>query len=205
MTGNGCASKPAIDMALAHSEERMKRLQKGSDQYAHGVDDTIATAKELMEEIQSLVAIYQRAEATLVEAEIAFVQAEARGDSACEQYQLAAAQFEKAGQIYERVAMSLVAVATTEATVATLRRVCDASMTTAQYRAKLKSNGVNLEGKDIDHICPKSLGGPDSELNYQVMDSSENRSLGNRLTKTKALHCVRMMAVGAISTLLCKS
>ena len=45
--------------------------------------------------------------------------------------------------------------------------------------------GVNLVGKDIDHIIPKSLGGADHPSNYQVLDSSLNRSLGATWNREK--------------------
>lgn len=48
----------------------------------------------------------------------------------------------------------------------------------AAYRRKLGAIGVDLAGKDIDHIVPRSIGGFDGPANYQVLDSSLNRSLG---------------------------
>jgi hypothetical protein len=48
----------------------------------------------------------------------------------------------------------------------------------AAYRRMLLTQGISLLGKDIDHIVPKALGGADHPSNYQVLDSSLNRSLG---------------------------
>lgn len=55
---------------------------------------------------------------------------------------------------------------------------CSEGMSTQAFRALLASQGVDLTGKDIDHIVPKSLGGADHPWNYQVIDSSLNRSMG---------------------------
>lgn len=51
-------------------------------------------------------------------------------------------------------------------------------VSTASYRRQLEARGVDLDGKDIDHIVPRSIGGFDGPANYQVLDSSVNRSLG---------------------------
>jgi hypothetical protein len=51
-------------------------------------------------------------------------------------------------------------------------------MSTAQYRRVLERRGVDLTGKDIDHIVPHALGGADDVSNYEVLDSSVNRSIG---------------------------
>ena len=50
-------------------------------------------------------------------------------------------------------------------------------MSTRKYRETLRSQGVSLKGKDIDHIIPRSRGGPDMPWNYNPLDSSINRSL----------------------------
>lgn len=49
-------------------------------------------------------------------------------------------------------------------------------MTTRQYRQELATNGVDLSGKDIDHILPRSGGGVDHPWNYQAVEASLNRS-----------------------------
>jgi len=60
-------------------------------------------------------------------------------------------------------------------------------VSTASHRLNLIDKGVNLTGKDIDHIIPKNLGGADTPLNYQVVSSSLNRSWqdGSLIEKTK--------------------
>ena len=60
-------------------------------------------------------------------------------------------------------------------------------MTTAVYRRQLVRQGINLLGMDIDHIVPRSLGGADHPMNYQVLDTSTNRSLGATWNANKCL------------------
>jgi len=59
-------------------------------------------------------------------------------------------------------------------------------MSTHSFRTELTEKGINLTGKDIDHIVPKNLGGIDHPLNYQVVDSSLNSSWqdGDLIQKT---------------------
>ena len=57
---------------------------------------------------------------------------------------------------------------------------------------------------DVDHIVPRSLGGPDHRWNFQVLESSVNRRFGNRFGLDK---CVRngldRCVVAALATLVC--
>lgn len=55
---------------------------------------------------------------------------------------------------------------------------CDEGMGTSAFRAMMTAQGVNLTGIDVDHIVPRSLGGADHPWNYQLVDSSTNRSIG---------------------------
>jgi hypothetical protein len=54
---------------------------------------------------------------------------------------------------------------------------CSEGMTVRAFRELLISRGVDLQGKDIDHIVPRSLGGAAHPANYRVLDSGLNRSL----------------------------
>ncbi|MFO0710895.1 MAG: HNH endonuclease signature motif containing protein [Sandaracinus sp.] len=56
-------------------------------------------------------------------------------------------------------------------------QTCD-SVSTRTFRRRLEAQGRDLTGLDVDHIVPRSLGGPDHPLNYQLLDASTNRSLG---------------------------
>lgn len=53
------------------------------------------------------------------------------------------------------------------------------SMSTASYRRMLEARGMDRTGLDVDHIVPSSLGGPDNAVNYHLLPSSVNRSIGN--------------------------
>ena len=75
-------------------------------------------------------------------------------------------------------------------------------VSTAAYRRMLIAQGISLLGKDIDHIVPKALGGADHPANYQVLDSSLNRSLGRTWNVEKCAmagdaRCAEAVAVSA--------
>ena len=74
-----------------------------------------------------------------------------------------------------------------------------ASVSTSAFRRFLTGQGVALAGLDVDHIVPRSMGGADHPMNYQLLDSSTNRSLGARWDRGKCLmaadRCAGAMAV----------
>jgi hypothetical protein len=80
-------------------------------------------------------------------------------------------------------------------------------MPTDAYRKKLESAGVSVEGKDVDHVIPKSIGGADHPINYKLWDSSTNRSCGAGCLPEKFLAnppgFLMALAVSAITALNC--
>jgi hypothetical protein len=77
---------------------------------------------------------------------------------------------------------------------------CDRDMSTSAYRVLLAAQGVALDGMDVDHIVPRSLGGADNPENYQLLPASVNRSLGNTWNEEKCLsvgaeRCARAVGV----------
>ena len=82
--------------------------------------------------------------------------------------------------------------------------VCKGVTGVREFRERLKAQGIDLTGKDIDHVFPRSWGGVDHPWNYEVMSSSLNRSLGNDLVRKFAhapLGMVRGIAVSALALL----
>lgn len=121
----------------------------------------------------------------------------ARGASA--EYGTAIEDFRHAEQQYRRAALVVILAAASSG-------LCSTTASTRAFRARLRAEGVELDGQDIDHIWPKSLGGVDHPLNYQVLDSSLNRSLGAGVLEkfmTQPLAVVQGLAVSALSSLSC--
>ena len=83
--------------------------------------------------------------------------------------------------------------------------ICRGTETTRQFRARLDREGMPMDRlEDVDHIFPRSRGGIDHPLNYQPLERSLNRSLGNKVVD-KFLQApvgfVTGMAVSALGVL----
>lgn len=104
----------------------------------------------------------------------AFDQAATLYETASAAYNDAAGSYKLAAEKYREVTITIIAAAASDLF---LRGVCGRPVSTQKYRETLRAQGVNLEGKDIDHIIPRSRGGPDMPWNYNPLDASINRSL----------------------------
>ena len=121
------------------------------------------------------------------------------GSDASTQYRAAITEFRRAEQQYRRAALVVVLAAASSS-------ICATSVRTATFRSRLKADGVDLRGVDIDHVWPRHLGGVDHPLNYQQLDSSLNRSLGAGVLDkfmTQPLALVQGLAVSALASLSC--
>lgn len=116
----------------------------------------------------------QRAARDLESAILAYHQAVAFHGEAAAAYGEAGQRYCAAAEAYRQVAITLIAAAASDLF---LRGVCGKPVSTRQYRQALRAQGVDLDGKDIDHIIPRSQGGPDLPWNYNPLDSSINRGL----------------------------
>jgi hypothetical protein len=58
-------------------------------------------------------------------------------------------------------------------------------LSTQQVRTVLTGVGVPLDGKQIDHIIPKSVGGLDHPRNYCIVPDELNRAWANNWTADK--------------------
>lgn len=123
-----------------------------------------------------------------------FEQAAQAGRAAAESYERAAADYEAAARSWRFVTISILAAATwtTQAT----------SATPGQYRKQLRQQGLDLDGLDTDHGLPKSKGGADHPLNYRMIESSLNRSLGSDVMRKLMVHPMHLMQGAAVSALL---
>lgn len=130
-------------------------------------------------------------------------QAEALAGQASHDFLVADRDFKIAAQEYRRATIAVIALAASQ-TIG--QAICGSTVSTRAFRARLRDEGVSLEGQDIDHVWPKALGGADHPLNYQVLDSSLNRSLGAGVIEKMMrwpLATLQGMAVSAVAVLSC--
>jgi hypothetical protein len=160
------------------------RMQMAAQSSA--VDDTDREAQQLTVAWSDVAASYDRARTRYAQARAQFEDATARGESASATFAQARAEFDSATSMWKFYReLVFFAAALDAANLETARsagrmpeRVDCQPMSTQQYRRVLERRGVNLSGKDIDHIVPHALGGADDVSNYEVLDQSLNRSLG---------------------------
>lgn len=147
----------------------------------------------------AVVAVWRASEQDYRQATDAYDTATAAGPAINARFGAAIADFRHAERRYRLTALLIAAVAASG-------HLCATTASTRSFRAQLRADGIDLSGKDIDHIWPRSLGGIDHPLNYQVLDSHLNRSLGAGVVQkflTQPLALVQGLAVSALSALSC--
>lgn len=165
--GNQIAKVDAVEHSLSNSERIAERTDQTYDITERDVILMRAMAADVL-------ARGNRAFHDLEVATRAYEQAAAMYGTGSNQFQEAVSSYKVAADKYREVTIILITAAASDLF---LRGVCGRSVSTREYRQTLRSQGVNLEGKDIDHIIPRSRGGPDMPWNYNPLDSSINRSL----------------------------
>lgn len=173
------ASLERFDGELAEVEQRVNALSKEWRALAEGYEKITAT--------------YQAARRAYADAGQTASAASATFQSASGQWRAAQRRWELYREIIE------LAVAADQRGGASERGVRCNAMSTAAFRKLLLARGVDLVGKDIDHIVPRALGGADDPANYQVLDSSVNRSLGKTWNVEKCLMAGRRECKQAVA------
>jgi hypothetical protein len=153
--------------------------------FSGNVADAQTAARHLANAWRDVADAYDRAGARYELARKMFDAATMNSDRASATFAAAEAEFEyatKVWQFYEKLVVVAAAIDEANLTASRAgggaREVECQPMSTQQYRRVLEKRGVDLTGKDIDHIVPHSLGGADDLSNYEILDSSTNRSIG---------------------------
>jgi uncharacterized coiled-coil protein SlyX len=182
----------------ASAQSRLTQLEaqaQTDDQVIADLSERVAAFERTVDE---LVDLYQQASDTLVAAERKFELAGHSGDASSRAFQQAASDYEAASRSWRLVTISLLVAANWDYA----GHLCGTRMTTAAYRKMLRKEGVDLDGLDADHGLPKSLGGADHPLNYRMIDSSLNRSLGNDVMRKLMAHPLHILQGGLVSALM---
>jgi uncharacterized coiled-coil protein SlyX len=186
----GCSS--------ASTQARLGQLEtqaQADDEVIAGLSERVAAFERTVDE---LVDLYQQAATTLASAERKFELAQRSGDESTRAFQQAASDYEAASRSWRLVTISLLVAANWDYA----GHLCDTRMTTAAYRKMLRKDGIDIEGLDADHGLPKSLGGADHPLNYRMIDSSLNRSLGNDVMRKLMVHPMHVLRGALVSALM---
>lgn len=171
---------PTIAKTRRAEPERLERL-------ALRVRDVERRARVLSSRWTDVRQGYHRAQQDFTAAEVKYQMAARSSDAASTTFSVARTAWEEARwrwELYQQLV--LVAAAIDAHNLDRYRSLtgdhvdsldCSDGMSVRAFRELLISRGIDLRGKDIDHIVPRSLGGADHPANYRVLDSGLNRSL----------------------------
>ena len=163
---------PGSDARIARLEEAGRR----DDARLARLEDKVA---DFQRRAAAAVRMYERAASEFEAARRSYERARAHAVDGQTHYAAARAAYEEAQRNWRIIAATIVAAAAWDQA----GLLCETRMTTQQYRKILREKGIDLEGLDVDHVLPRSLGGADHPANYKLLDSSLNRALGNRLAE----------------------
>lgn len=197
-----CSSQP--------DEQRLARLEAATREHRNDVEAVAAQAKHLSErwsdiehDFQLATANYRKSQTQLAQATQVYVNSSSEFATASEMAVRASAKW----RIFRKLVVIAAAVdaanldsARSAVSQGAERVDCRENISTAAYRALLASQGVDLAGKDIDHIVPRSLGGADNPGNYRIISAHENRSLGATWNEEKCLAVGETRCARAVAT-----
>lgn len=192
-----CGPAPSPDMKAVSREFAALARTELEDRAEIAALGEQATSLRL--QADAIVTVLRASEQDFRQATDAYEAATAAGPAANARFEAAIADFRHAERRY-RLTVLLVAA------VAASGHLCATTVSTRNFRSQLRADGIDLGGKDIDHIWPRSLGGIDHPLNYQVLDSHLNRSLGAGVVQkflAQPLALVQGLAVSALSAISC--
>lgn len=161
------AELSSVERSLSASERARERADELYDLTERDFVLMRSMASDLLQRVERTARDLDAASHLYREAAAAYGETAALYRTAADAYRTAAGK-------YQDVTRILIAAAASDLFV---RGVCGRPVSTRSYRETLRAQGVDLRGKDIDHIIPRSRGGPDLPWNYNPLDASINRSL----------------------------
>lgn len=195
----------ACSPSTASLSRDVAALELEMRQRDRAIADAEGRVDALLEATSEIVSLYRETTEGFRVAEEAFEETAAMAEAASTRFRESSEDYELARSHWQKVTLVLLAAA---ASTAVGKSVCGNPVSTQRFRRRLETVGINLAGKDIDHIVPKALGGPDHPWNYQVLESSVNRSLGADFGVAKCWNagpkCVLAVGSWAVSALACK-
>lgn len=173
-----------FERRAADDDQQIESLAQRVDAFDNAVDDVLE--------------LYQRATTELDQAQQRYERAVAAADSASGSFQQAKQEYDTAARNWRLITTTILAAAAWDYA----GHLCGTRMSTAAYRSELRAQGVDLEGLDADHGLPRSWGGADHPLNYEMIDSSLNRSLGNDVVRKLLEHPKHLLQGALVSALM---
>lgn len=164
---SGCRTR-ATEAQLAALEHRYAEDSAKIDGVAIDLARLTLTQRQVL-------ATYSAARREWEAAQSLYAEAASRQELAARDLEQAAADYQEAEHHFKIAAMAVV-------TMAAGKIICNGTMSTREFREELRRKGMPMDRlEDVDHIFPRSRGGIDHPLNFQPLERSLNRSLGNKI------------------------
>lgn len=183
---------------------RLDRFERNAEHDDRRIDRLADEAAKLTADVQQIASLFKQANRDYERATRALNRAAERFEAASEEYQNAAEAQRRAAKYWRVVAVTIMVAAASDMAE---RSLCDGQMNNTEIRKYWKSKGYDLDGIDADHIWPKSKGGANHPWNFQRMESSLNRSLGNDIwwkLQNQPIALLQGAAVSALVHLQCR-
>ena len=191
------------------ADELQSELDKMSKRISHHEEvlrETEIKAEKLIHGMMVVANVYKDTADEFATAEEAWRRAKNNYKEGGEALRIAAEKYNKAAAAYRRAAITLVLMGIAMARTRGVA-LCD-TMDTRVFRKEMANSGLPVEGKDVDHIVSRALGGKDHPMNYMMLESSLNRRLqeGGMLTKFEQAPMKVLLSLGhaVLSKLLCR-
>jgi len=196
-----CSPLTSLAVAACVSTGSYTRLGSLESNARHDdatLDDLEDRIDRFERSVEEVVHLYEKAGHQLDHARKQYELARRIANEASNSFKVASQNYKEAERNYKLVTIMLLAVAQWDFA----GHLCATRMTTSQYRRMLRKDGIELEGLDADHGLPRSFGGADHPLNYRMIESSLNRSLGNNVTRKLMAHPIHLLQGATISAML---
>lgn len=156
-------------------QDRLAELESRYREDAARIEGVAIDLSRLTMTQRQVVATYVAAKREWETAQSLYAETTSRQEMSSRTLERAAADFEEAERNFKIASMAMVMIAVGSA-------ICNGTMSTRAFRDELRRKGMPMDRlEDVDHIFPRSRGGIDHPLNYQPLERSLNRSLGNKL------------------------
>lgn len=186
------ALRARVEAIAADDSQQRDRLRSERA----NLDELRRWTTRLSVELSEAESAFLRAGGSFEQAETTSVLATAQGERAIE-------SFRAAERAYRASSTLIIAAAAADFVG---HQLCEGAMSTREYRRQLRSQGIDIDGMDVDHLWPHSRGGANHPLNYQLTEQSLNRSMGNSIAQ-KFVHqpigVLRGFAVSGLMRLQC--
>ncbi len=170
-----CGRSSVDDEPARRAAQAVDEIERVEARDRQTISELSAAAGTLRSAIMRLTDDWARVSAELRTVTATYERARMIGEQAGAELKATREQYAQAAREYRIVTAIIIIAAASDVLGDAL---CQGKMSTRTFRNHLRAEGISVDGFDVDHVLPRALGGADHPWNYQLLDSSLNRSLG---------------------------